>query len=376
MTPFGKDIHALTLDDLERFLADADSEPLLWEAKGAGVSTGSIRKAVCGFANGREPAYLILGAEQDDDGWRLEGTDRDDPPAWVSDAIGSRLRPVPRLDVATIRVTRGRRVAVVQVLPVAVPPCMTDGTVYERVSGRTVAVQDPERLADLYRRGDIARENALASSGSVARALLEDGRLVGVNELWPRIAVGVGASGIADDIGSLLFAESFEEILRETVDRRLTDGRSDSDHPFGPQVSTGFEQSNRWSDCADHHGSGLPVDWHLRAIWNGSVGVYATWHVDSCAPEQLVATLIAPAWQAASDLVAAVGGYGPAFSEIRVEGRRTLRGRDGKPIREIRMNRGPHDLALDQKLISSVERELRRSVGQFVYEPNPRQDVG
>jgi predicted HTH transcriptional regulator len=143
VTLLGPPLHELTLEDLQRFIDDADAEPLLWEAKGTELSKEQVRSNVCAFASGRDVAYLLLGAERDGGRWRLSGVEvpGGDPPAWVSDVIGAALRPVPQVDVKPLPVD-GRHVVVVEVPPVAIPPCISNGTVRERVSGRTIAVKD------------------------------------------------------------------------------------------------------------------------------------------------------------------------------------------------------------------------------------------
>ena len=50
MTIFGVRWEDFGLGDLERFLADAEPEPLLWEAKGIQAKAGEVRRQVCGFA--------------------------------------------------------------------------------------------------------------------------------------------------------------------------------------------------------------------------------------------------------------------------------------------------------------------------------------
>jgi predicted HTH transcriptional regulator len=62
MTLFGSPLHDLKLEDIQAFLDDADAEPLLWEAKATELRKGGVRKEVCGFANGHQTGYLILGA--------------------------------------------------------------------------------------------------------------------------------------------------------------------------------------------------------------------------------------------------------------------------------------------------------------------------
>ncbi|HWA83326.1 MAG TPA: RNA-binding domain-containing protein, partial [Fimbriimonadaceae bacterium] len=180
------------MEDIRTFLEGADSEPLLWEAKGTELDPYAVRKEICGFANGRQPAFLILGAAKDTGTWDLSGLDFDgDPPAWISNVISEGLRPLPMIDVRSIKVSAGKHVAVVEVPPVAIAPCICRGTVYERVSGRTVPVKEPLRLADLYGRGDIARRQARMAASDLARELFQDPGLPGANDPWPRVAVAV-----------------------------------------------------------------------------------------------------------------------------------------------------------------------------------------
>ncbi len=85
MTIFGPALKDLTVEDLERFLADAGPEPLLWEAKGIEVNRGMVRRQVCGFANSHDGGYLIIGASAADGSWKLDGIGfPDDPPTWIS----------------------------------------------------------------------------------------------------------------------------------------------------------------------------------------------------------------------------------------------------------------------------------------------------
>jgi hypothetical protein len=113
MTLLGPRLHDLTAADVQAFLDAADSEPLLWEAKGTKLDPHAVRKEACGFANGRERAYLILGAEQSAEGWRLGGFDfAPDPPAWVSAARRRAAAPASlrrRLDPAPERSPARRR---------------------------------------------------------------------------------------------------------------------------------------------------------------------------------------------------------------------------------------------------------------------------
>ncbi|MGH2834143.1 MAG: AlbA family DNA-binding domain-containing protein, partial [Solirubrobacteraceae bacterium] len=99
------------------------------------LAASSLRKAVCGFANGRTNGYLIIGAEEHNGSWVLDGTcfPGGDPPSAITDLLTNEgVRPYPvGLDVRPFNTGDGRHIAVIRVPPVATPPCMTKGTVYE-----------------------------------------------------------------------------------------------------------------------------------------------------------------------------------------------------------------------------------------------------
>jgi predicted HTH transcriptional regulator len=176
MTLIDPPVQQITIEDLQQFLDGAEAELLLWEAKGTTLHKDGVRKAICGFANGRETAYLILGAEEKDGGgWTLGGVDLGgDPPAWVSGVVGEGLRPVPLVDVRSLSTGNGTHVAIVEVPPIAVPPCISRGTVYERVSGRTIPIADPKRLAELYECGRNAHDTARSAARGAAIRVIED----------------------------------------------------------------------------------------------------------------------------------------------------------------------------------------------------------
>jgi hypothetical protein len=369
MTLFGPALHDLSLGDIKSFLDDADSEPLLWEAKGTEVDAHLVRKEVCGFANGRQTAFLILGADKQAGTWNLGGVDLDgDPPAWVSNAIAGGLRPQPAVDIRSIEVSDGKHVAVVEVPPVAIAPCICRGTVYERVSGRTVAVKEPLRLADLYGRGDAARNQARLASTDLADEFFRDPDLPGASDPWPRVAVALAATGLPADVGAVLFSRQYESDLEGVVKGSFGTNRAPTPDAYGPRFETGFEQSNRFVNCVDLHGHTRPLYWHVRAIWNGAVGVYAAWEIDSVFPEHVAEILIQPAWRSAAALVEKLGGFGPTYTQILVDGKTALRGRDGRPMGVIRLDRGPTESTASSPEFASAYRELRRATGLPIYE--------
>jgi hypothetical protein len=215
VTIFGVPWDQLELEHVRAFLADAGPEPLLWEAKGTEVTKGEIRVQVCGFANSHEGGFLILGATENDDGaWTLDGVEfPNDPPTWISDVVGSgAVTPYPDgLDTRARSVGNGRHVAVVRIPAIAMPPCNTRGRVYERVSGKTIPVTVPLRLAALFGRGDQARAAAHTSAGQAAAEAMERG--VGHSshdDTHIQFGLGLASAGYAPDIASRLFGRPFE----------------------------------------------------------------------------------------------------------------------------------------------------------------------
>ena len=215
MTIFGVRWDDLGLADLGRFLADAEPEPLLWEAKGIEVRADEVRRQVCGFANSHEGGYLIIGATQARDrSWSLDGVEfPDEPPTWIGNVVGNRgVNPYPDgLDTRTLPTSGGRHVAVVHVPPTPTPPCNAHGTVYERVSGRTISVREPLRLAQLFARGDQARTEAQSKADVAARWMLIEGREL--RQYAPtniQFGLGLAAAGYLANISARLFGEPFE----------------------------------------------------------------------------------------------------------------------------------------------------------------------
>jgi hypothetical protein len=369
MSLLGVPLQTIKIEDLQRFLDDAEAEPLLWEAKGTSLSKHDVRKEVCGFANGRESAYLILGASRDGDNWKLDGVDfGGDPPAWVSGVVADGLRPIPLVDVRSIPLGNRKHIAIVEVPPVAHAPCICRGTVYERVSGRTVPVKEPMRLAELYKRGQNARALAVTQAAAAATEVIEHAALPGRRGAWPRLALAVSAASHPPNISSRLFSESYEEALIDVVRQRLIPPIGNLPAAYGPTLRTGFAQSNRSVDCADPHSHGRPRYWHVRAIWDGTVVVYGSWDIDSVLPDHIVDELVTSAWMAASELLTKVGGSGPIHMEMRIDGGKALLGLTGEPLPQIQMGRGPIEGPPEDDDWASVKRELRRATGEQVYE--------
>jgi hypothetical protein len=73
---FGVPWERLEPEQVKRLLAEGETEPLLWEAKGTELKPGEVRAQVCGFANSHDGGFLILGARWDRDESRWVPEDR------------------------------------------------------------------------------------------------------------------------------------------------------------------------------------------------------------------------------------------------------------------------------------------------------------
>jgi hypothetical protein len=220
VTIFGVPWDELALEHVESFLADAGGEGLTWEAKGTELPhPRNVAKHLCGFANAVDGGYLLLGAERGEGGaWSASGVEfpAGDPPVWVTN-IARTLSPAPRVDVRDWEAERGR-VAVVCVDPVAQPPCMTRGQVFERVSGQTVPVTDPAELARLFGRGEVVLERATRDAKQAALlALAVSGQF--------RFAIGLAALGYEPGIEGRLFRSRTKAYLRKRFVERLQPNR-------------------------------------------------------------------------------------------------------------------------------------------------------
>ena len=254
MTIFGVPLDEIDTEVLQGYLNQAGDEPLLWEAKGTEVHANEVRRQVCAFANSHEGGYLILGAERTEDTnrgngdeggkkWTLDGVPfPDEPQTWISNVVGDLergVRPRPDFRVVAWKAQRGH-VAVVYVAPTSTPPCIANGTVYERIPGKTQEVRDPQRLASLFAQGDQARAQAQARADRAASTMIRDWLPGGSAEFVPRelaaiasetpededtrqflrFAVAVSATGNTPDVSSRLFHNDFAtEVWTELRDR-------------------------------------------------------------------------------------------------------------------------------------------------------------
>ena len=374
-TIFGPDWESLGISDVQGFLDGADPEPLVWEAKGTDIDRHQVRRAVCGFGNSHETGYLILGADYRDGSWRLDGYEfPDEPPAWIDSVVRTEVRPTPFVDVRSWRIANAdKQVAVVQVQPVATPPCITRGTVYERVPGRTIPVKDPQRLGDLYTRGEQAHIEAQEIAQRLRRGMLwfaQDHHPMYKPERVQMVLTGA-TTGYRSDLSSRLFTQAFrdklwslsENLLVSNVPQNYVDRRVE------------IEQTRHRMTTAATADLETAQGWIAEAVWNGAVGIYWVIGQTQSRNDSLVENVVAPACRAAVVLLEELGGYGPTYVALSVCGgghpRNVLPTRVAGDLHTpgTNLDRGPIERRVEALDLASVKRELDRALGIDAFEP-------
>jgi Putative DNA-binding domain len=387
-TIFGAHWSELRLEHVQAYLDQADDESLLWEAKGTKLDPKEIRRQICAFANGHEDGYLILGAERgsadaDAPQWRLDGVRfPDEPRTWIAEIVGNPeggVRPRPDFDVAAWPAANGH-VVVVRVTPTSTPPCIANGTVYERLPGKTQTVRDPLILANLFSRGDEARKRAQALADRAARTVMDalGGDAGSFRRPWTpieteadqppdddtthvRFAVGVAATGTVPNIARRLFRDEFAEEIWVQLRDRPTGLPSGFGRP--PDSVDVSQEALTWRHELLGHVDSITL---VRAAWDGSAAVGQKLATEDVYPDSLAQQQIAPQWRLADQLVQRLGGFGDAYITVLLEGGRFPRRKD--PVTII-MRRGPVLPGVDDEHVASLGRELMRALGNLAPEP-------
>jgi len=380
-TVFGVEWEQLTLKHVREFLAGAPDEGLTWEAKGEEPRAGgnrlrpeSVQRAVCGLSN-QVGGWVILGARRQGEDWELPGitAPATETGLWI-DQVLMRLRPVPRCAHRNWSLRDGGVVAVIQVQPLARTPCMTaSGGVFERVRGQTLPVTDPVRLHELITRGQRARERAEA----FAKRAAETGSVGPYANTRVRLSIGLAATSYEPDIGSRLFHSRFRAALEKRVETRLF--RELHWTPVGDPSSIIQQDHIQWAHEAEQ------LYWVVRPSWDGSVGVQAALKPEVDAVFSLFNFAVWPTWKLAADLVVLLGSYGPAHLSflltVRNQSMQAPYGRTIAPFGHETLfaalrteTRIEPETAIAQPTdeeIASVQRELLRAAGKWVFERVP-----
>lgn len=364
-----EDVFGCALGDLDyerlRGLVEGHvgSEPLVWEAKGAELvgkkRTPALRKAVSAFANSVDGGFILIGVEN-------AGTERevslsatgalfpdDEPGRWVSDALGTfQLRPRPWFDVRQIAVPggAGRRIAVVWVPPIDSPPCIADGSVYERVVGVSAPVQDPNRLAALYERGEARREMARATAEREYVQMHADAVEIQVGKPGAYACVCIAPLQPAPALRQNLFTRETYDAVEQRLKAVGAGGSI-----LVPDVIVTHAQHALNGQLTRRSGRTLAA--RARIGSSGYVAVAAQ-GLGNTQSEALLWT-----WQLACELYAAAAS-GPDIAHYV-----TALGADGSEV--ARIARGPITFPRAETAErADIEREIERAAGRFAWTPS------
>jgi hypothetical protein len=365
---FGCPWNELDLEHVEGFLAQAEDEGLLWEAKGGGQPPhrGSVVKAVCGFANS-EGGFLILGADREGPYWRTTGVPLpNEPRVWLGSVIRSGLYPIPEHEALVWSVGGDRSVVVVRVEPVAVPPCLTtDGIAYQRVSGETVPVTDPRVLQALLERGRQAEERATDDAFEAVDNAREDCARAERAATLVLVALAATSYGRTTSIRSRLFTEPTAAVMQETVLKHLRPGRT----PLAFR-SVKVTPSQRSLIAAAVLREGRA--WTVRAEETGAIAIVCSTPEDAIGFELLFEEIIEPAWRVGATLLEQLGALGETLAIVATSQGLGLFYNEGEldlPVHTITKLRTeePEPRTTD---IDFVRRDLLRAAGFPAWEPS------
>lgn len=367
--PFGVPWSDLTLEAVQAFFGEADpaTEPLTWEAKGQEmIRPERVRREVVGFAN-QLGGFLVLGVSNPGDRWVVDGVEfrGGEPETWLDQVARAGVSPVPEIEPKSWSVGDGRHVAVLRVEPVAVPPCIWDGRVFQRVSGRSDPVTDQRVLLDLAKRGEAAVERAKEAAARGAGRLASDP--------GPREGPGFGmALALASvppvaDATARVFRRSWEVIVCDLL-RGLADIPPGLGLPPGA-LTGGHRRDMSWVQIGGFGFNG--VAWTAESHSDGTIVV--GWNrsdeyvsISEAAGDYSLGRM----WRLAYALVTRLGALPPAFLAIVTSGEgkgRTCLGPTSRPIvRELSSWDAP-----SQEQIEGIGRELVREQQIIAHEPEP-----
>jgi hypothetical protein len=376
VTIFGVDWNDLTLEHVRQFLEDAGPEPLLWEAKGGKVTRHEIRAQICGFANSHDGGFLMLGADEVAGTWKLDGIRLGaDPPTWISDLAGNQgVVPYPEgLDSRAWKVDDERSVVVVRIPPIAAPPCNTYGTVYERVSGKTIPVREPLRLSALFDRGDQARRTAHnIAEREAANAFRRSANQPGYAVQHIQLGLGLAAAGYDADQGVHVFRQSFEVAAQAAVEAIV-----DVDQYGASRGLVGWDTTQDSRTITIRPGHQMGDWWSVRITRDGGVGVQWRQEVINTHIETLVEHTVRRAWRIGDEIISALGAQDSRFLCLISAGGMLPPHRGDSYTETTVLDSfptvalGPLTSGIDDAVLAGIERDLMRSLNQMAYEPEP-----
>lgn len=292
--------------------------------------------------------------------WAFEGAafPNGDAPSDVTDVIvNGGVRPYPDgLLVRDFPVAAGRHVAIIYIPPSSTPPCITKGTVYERVAGKTIPVTDPSRLAALFERCDGARRAGVAKAERIATDTMD---AAGSTRDRVRFALGLAAPGLPLDVTPRLFGWNFnaraQQRIRDVLNQHLPT-------PLEGDLIVEVTQFKliyavRATDPLLGH------EWLIHVAREGAIGIHWTIGAERTSVASMVKGIDSPfgkAWQYAHQTLNDLGLAGPHYLQAQIGA--ALAPTWLSPIGRGDV-RGPTEDSL-----AGIERELRRAAGEMIFE--------
>jgi hypothetical protein len=351
-TPFGPSWDDLTLDDLQRFFADAGDEGWTWEAKGTKARPEHVQEAASAFGNSIAGGYLVLGARREDRSgpWIVDGVELPtEPMLWVTSALmNDGVQPIPDYDPKPFDLGNGRHVVVVNIRPASVPPVITKkGHVWERLSSVSRQVTDPATMRRLVERGEWARREAERVTDEAMGSFLGD-----PGARPSSIVVAMAAAGWTGDVTTKVFRPQVYQLMKDVLE-----GAPGGTSTFGRDLNQGHLRL--WTTEPDvdsvtygvidvsRHGS-VVAALGRDVVYDGLAAVVDTVRV------------LEPQWTNAATVLRSFAGDAPAHARVALWHPE----RGSTDVARWTTTDGPWDEDL-----ASIQREVRRHVGYEDWEP-------
>jgi hypothetical protein len=282
-------------------------------------------------------------------GWEPPGGE---PDTFIGSCLAEGLDPRPNCLPRSWPCDQGRWVTVIRVLPVSVPPCVTnDGMVYERLPGSTQPVRTSETLRALVRRGAEARARAV----TVAQLVLDEfwREMPSIATRRPQMAVCVTAPSFGEDIATSALRKSVADEM-ETLLPRFP---GYSDRKLSSDASTVWAWANSGEAWASrvHRMGGVAVC-HAGLVPDDGLSALAR------EESQLLKM-----WTIANRIAVVLGASGPSLARLRAwnvtaDGSAYTVGGDFELWSNLDQDPTPDELAY-------VRRQASRRLGERVWEP-------
>jgi hypothetical protein len=190
------------------------------------------------------------------------------------------------------------------------------------------------------------------------------------NDEFIQFGLGISAVGYEADIAAQLFSRPLEQEILASFGGVL---QTDMLQPHPPARPQTFQDSRIFETERNHR---LGDSWSLRISWDGAIGIWWTKAITQTIVESLVSGPIRSAWIALEEMLHPLGAQEPHYVQLKIAGGsfppnpRDLQQWGAERPKLPTLSRGPLAGQVTDELLASVARELRRALGEMVYEPD------